>query len=304
MNLLVVAGLLGLLVVVLVGPLSIWLSEVNWVSRSPRAAVVLWQSIGISAIAAGVGAGLCVTVDRYHVGFISGVRELIVGTFGGDPLAGIGLPNALGLTLAADLFVVLIAVLGSVMFRIVSARSRHRRLLNLLALSMPAHPDAELLDDPRPVAYCLPGRRPRIVVSAGTLNMLTERELAAVVEHERGHASEHHGLVMLPLAAVSDLFRWIPYARLAPRTVAELLEMAADDFAARRHDSKSLASALVRLSASGPVPSCALALSSHIVPRRVHRLLGAKRTSRQTTALIGVMAGAVAIAPLALMLTS
>jgi Zn-dependent protease with chaperone function len=138
----------------------------------------------------------------------------------------------------------------------------------------------------------------------GTLKMLSDAELAAVVAHERGHANEHHGLVMLPLAAVSDLFRWVPYARLAPRAVAELLEMAADDFAARRHSPKSLASALIRLATSGQVPSCALAFASEIVPRRVHRLLGESRTSRRTTVLTGLLAGAIAIAPLAFMLSS
>jgi bla regulator protein blaR1 len=304
MNLFVTAMLLGLIVFLLVGPLSSWLGDASWVSRAPRAAVALWQSIGVSAIAAGIGAGLCIAVDRYHVGFFSGVRELVVGMFSGRPLAGIGLPNALGLTLAADLGVVMVFVLGSVMVRTVAARARHRRLLNLLTHSMPAHPDAELLNDPRAVAYCLPGRRPRIVVSAGTLGMLSEVELAAVVEHERGHAAEHHGLVMLPMSALSDLFKWIPYARFAPRAVGELLEMAADDFAARRHSPKSLASALVQLAISGQVPSCALGLASKIVPRRVRRLIDSNRTSRQTAVVISLAAGAVMMAPLALMLSS
>ena len=53
-------------------------------------------------------------------------------------------------------------------------------------------------------------------MSEGTLRLLGPTEIAAVIEHERGHVHERHGLVMLPMLGLKNLFRWVPYARLAP----------------------------------------------------------------------------------------
>ena len=212
MILFVTAAVLMALAVALLGPVSVRLARASWVMRAPRSAVVLWQSIGLSAIVSGIGAGLAVAVFRYHAGFAPGVRELVVGLVGGRPLQGLGLPDALGLTLAADLLIVLFFVLASVTARTIRSRARHRRLLNLLARESSQYPGTDLIEDIRPVAYCLPGRRPRIVMSDGALQLLSSRQARAVIEHERGHAHEHHGLVMLPMLGIRRLFAWVPYA--------------------------------------------------------------------------------------------
>jgi len=304
MNLYLDAGILSALVVLLVCPFSTWLARAGWVTRAPRAAVALWHSLGISATLATIGAGLCVATERFHAGFVGGVGELGEGIVGGHPLQGLGLPDALGLTLAADVGVVLVSVVGVVVLRTVLARAHHRRLLNLLATPSRSRRGTLTLDHPSPVAYCLPGLRPRIVISSGTVRLLDQAQLAAVIEHERGHAHERHGLVMLPMTSLTEPFRWIPYARLAPRAVAGLLEMAADDHAARRHAPSSLASALVALSTSSGPPRCAFAVASHGVNDRVQRLLGADRVSKTVAATAGLL-GAVAVAlPLAVLFSS
>ena len=133
MSLYLEAGILCALVVLLVCPFSTWLARASWVTRSPRAAVALWHSLGLSATLATIGAGLCVATERFHAGFVGGVGELGEGIVGGHPLRGLGLPDALGLTLAADVGVVLVSLVGVVIVRTVLARARHRRLLNLLA---------------------------------------------------------------------------------------------------------------------------------------------------------------------------
>ena len=235
MSLLVAAGLLAALSVVLLGPFSKWLSQAAWVSQAPRAAVLCWQCIGLGAISAGIGAGLSVAVARYRVGFAGGVRELVGSLFSGHPLQGLGLYDALALTLAADLGIVLVVIFSALMTRTVRSRARHRRLLDLVAHQSAAYPGTDLISDSRTVAYCVPGVRPRIVLSEGTLRLLGPTEIAAVIEHERGHVHERHGLVMLPMLGLKNLFRWIPYARLAPREIATLLEMSADDYSARRY---------------------------------------------------------------------
>ena len=53
--------------------------------------------------------------------------------------------------------------------------------------------------------------------------------LGQVIEHERGYAHEHPGLVILPMVGLRKLFVWVPYARLAPVEIAPLLRMSVDD---------------------------------------------------------------------------
>jgi Zn-dependent protease with chaperone function len=300
MNLLVTAGLLAILTAALLGPLSQWLSRAAWVSRAPRAAVMCWQSIGLSALIAGMGAGLSVAVARYRLGFAGGARELVASLSSGHPLQGLGLYDALALTLAADLGIVLVVIFGSLTVRTVRSRARHRRLLDLVAHQSAAYPGTDLISDSRTVAYCVPGVHPRIVLSEGTLRLLGPSEIAAVIEHERGHAQERHGLVMLPMLGLKNLFRWVPYARLAPREIATLLEMSADDYSTRRYDPLTLAGALVDMAASGCAPRCALSAAGSDVPQRVNRLLSNSRNSKRTAAATGLLAAAFVALPLAI----
>ena len=300
MSLLIASALLAGLSVVLLGPFSKWLSEAAWVSKAPRAAVLCWQCIGLGAIAAGIGAGLSVAVARYRLGFAGGVRELVGSLFSGHPLQGLGLYDALALTLAADLGIVLVIIFGSLMVRTVRSRARHRRLLDLVAHQSAAYPGTDLISDNRTVAYCVPGLRPRIVLSEGTLRLLGPSEISAVIEHERGHVHERHGLVMLPMLGLKNLFRWVPYARLAPQEIATLLEMSADDYSARRFDPLTLAGALVDMAASGCAPRCALSAAGSAVPRRVSRLLSSSRNSKTTALAFGVLGATALILPLAI----
>ena len=59
----------------------------------------------------------------------------------------------------------------------------------------------------RPPTAC-PALRSRIVISAGTLDLLDQAELAAVLAHERAHLRERHDLVLLPFTALLRAFRW------------------------------------------------------------------------------------------------
>jgi Zn-dependent protease with chaperone function len=298
---LVAAGLLGLSVTCL-GPGSSWLAAARWTSRAPRAAVVLWQAIGVTGAVAAIGAGLAVAVVRFGVGFRAGLGDLAAGLVDGHPLSGLGLPDALGLTLAADVAIVLATVVAITMVRTVRARARHRRVLDLVGIGSDDAAGALLLDHPRATAYCLPGIRPRIVVSAGALRLLQSSELAAVIEHERGHACEHHGLVMLPLTSLAEPLRWIPYARQAPANVALLLEMAADDYSARHHDRRDLARALVRMGTAMAAPECAFSAAGISVAARVQRLLGEDATSRAAATAAVCAASVLLLAPFAALL--
>ncbi len=296
MKLIVTAALLAGLSVTLLGPGASRLARARWLERAPHAAVFLWQCVGLGALASGIGAGCALAVSRYHAGFAGGTRRLIESLFSAHPLQGLGLYDALGLTLAADLVIVLCAVLGAVMIRTVRMRARHRKLLDLVSYTAPEFPGTEFLADQRAVAYCLPGLRPRIVLSDGTRELLGGDELWAVIHHERGHAHELHGLVMFPMLGLTNALGWIPYARFAPASMALLLEMAADDFSSRRTGRYALARALVDMSSAGWTPRCALGLTGSGVLSRVSRLTSEHPTSRRAAAAaVGLGLGALLV---------
>jgi Zn-dependent protease with chaperone function len=303
-NLVVAAGLLAFFSILLLGPLSASLARAQWIERAPRAAVLLWQCMGLSAIVSGIGAGLAVAVSRYRMGLAGGTAQLAKGIVSSHPLQGLGLYDALGLTLATDLGIVLCVVFVVAMVRTVRLRARHRRILDLVTHEAPAYPGTEFLADQRAVAYCLPGLRPRIVISDGTLALLDNEELWAVIHHERGHAHEYHGLVMLPMIGLKNILGWLPYARHASTSMARLLEMAADDFSSRRCGRGPLAAALVEMAATGWAPTCGLAAASTDIAKRVSRLLGRKPTSRALAALaVGLGVGVLLLPMSAAVLT-
>jgi Zn-dependent protease with chaperone function len=292
------AALLTLFAALCLGPMSVRLDQARWPTRAPRAAVVLWQALRVGGAVAMIAAGLAVAVARFRAGLVTGVDKLVHTVTSGHPLAGLDVPEALGLTLAADVAIVLLAVALVMMVRTARIRAHHRRLLDLVSVEWPRPHGTHLLDHPRATAYCLPGLRPRIVLSRGAVQLLESNELAAVVEHERGHAHEHHGLVMTSLSSFTQPLRWIPYARRAPVAVASLLEMPADDFAARHHDPEVLASALVRLGSDAYKPRFSFCATSTAVSERVMRLLDGQRSSKGAALGAGCLALVAVAAPL------
>jgi hypothetical protein len=124
-------------------------------------------------------------------------------------------------------------------------------LLSLLAHGDPKVPGALVVDYPAAAAYCVPGLRSRIVISAGALDLLDQAELAAVLAHERAHLRERHDLVLLPFTALARAFPWSVLVQRSYASVALLIEMLADDHAARQRPVRELVTALIRVGAAG-----------------------------------------------------
>lgn len=259
------------------------LAHAHWPRRSPAAAIVLWQGIGLGWGLAAVGTLLGIGAAGYGTGVATATLRRVAGIAARWPihpelsiLAAIQLLClAAGLALLAVLCWILLAASAAAL----RARQRQRVLLNLLAHGDPKVPGALVVDHPAAAAYCLPGLRSAIVVSAGTLALLDDHELAAVLAHERAHLRERHDLVLLPFAALLRAFRWAAVARKAQRAVALLVEMHADDRALRNRPARELATALLRVGAAGGggVPSGALAATDAAgggdVTARVIRIL-------------------------------
>ncbi|MBV9205453.1 MAG: M56 family metallopeptidase [Actinobacteria bacterium] len=264
------------------------LVQASWPRRSPAAAILLWQALGLASGLAAVGTLIGLAMPASTGGIVrsalhaatllrAGGLARMVSTFGaaGTMPAVVMLIRlaclAAGLALLASLCWVLVAVSVAA----VQARRRQRTLLTLLAHGDPKVPGALVVDYPSAAAYCLPGLRSKIVVSVGALELLGRGELAAVLAHERAHLRERHDLVLLPFTALRRAFPRSATCADAHRSVALLVEMLADDHAVRARPARELVSALVRFGTAGSslTPAGALAAAEGEVAARVTRLL-------------------------------
>src|SRR6185437_1439199 len=270
MALRVEAGVLVALAVAFAGPVPVVLARARWAPRAPRAALVLWQAVGLAGGLSLLGAGVTLAASSLSGSWLGGVGSLPAHW---SRLGPIGWAGA-ALTLAAGLWLVTVAAASTT--RVVLSRRAHRRRLDAVAecldrplavcpadpagpsrsVPMPALDDrrpsggtavmtgtrtatrcrettpcspcllagVHLLDHPAAVAYCLPGLRPRIVVSRGVLQTLDTDELAAVIAHERAHARGHHDLVVQPFVAWRQTFPFLRAADTALAAVDLLVE--------------------------------------------------------------------------------
>lgn len=120
--------------------------------------------------------------------------------------------------------------------------------------------------------------RPRIVVSAGALLILDDDELAAGLDHERGHIARRHRFVLLYAELCRALGRFLPGTNAAVLELGFQLERDADAWAlSRRNDRYALASAICK-AAVGLQGSPALAsLGGAQVRTRVDQLVDESR---------------------------
>lgn len=279
------------------------LGRARWAARAPLLAIVIYLAAGWSVVAALGLTGLTLAVHATALG--GGLSHLIgacvlrlretYGTPGGATVA------ALGLTMA-----------GAVAARTVLTAVTHLRaarqqaLLHAETARLVGRPEpllgAVLVEHSEPVAYCVAGRNPTVILSTGALEALEPAQLSAVLAHERAHLASRHHLV-LALARIGRLvLPFLPLMRDADAQVARLVEMHADDAAARTSDARSLATALVVL-ATGTSPAPALAASAIDSVQRIHRLLRpAEPLGRARRQLLRAAAASLALTPLLLAL--
>jgi Zn-dependent protease with chaperone function len=263
---------LAALAVALAEPVSRWLAAARWPHRAPRAALVLWQAVGLAAGLAATGAGVVYAVTPLGGTLPDGLSVLWRNARVLRPFDGMDVPHAVALVGAAVLAARLAGVLVAVGTATLLQRRRHRRLVDLVGTPSPRLAGTVVLDHPAAVAYCLPGLRPRIVLSAGTLALLDEDHLDGVMSHERAHLGARHDLVVLPFVAWAAALPFVPGVRRARAAVATLVEMLADDHARHRCGPQRLAAAIAALGGAG-APAGALALGGSPVLARVERLL-------------------------------
>ena len=202
-------------------------------------------------------------------------------------------------TIALSCVVAVCVRLGRALRRMRSHTFAHADAVRLVGKS--AGRDVVVIEAPEAAAYCVAGRPPAIVVTSAALAALNSAQLAAVVAHERAHLDGRHAYVV---AAVRGLAAALPRVTLfanAASAISALLEMCADDAAARRYGRQPLLAGLMALSGvTSPAPS--LAAASVAVLARAKRLTFPQNgfTRIRTRVTLGSAVTAMAAAPLSI----
>lgn len=232
---------------------------------APRLGVAAWLAVIGSVVVSWAAAGAFLlgelVRDWHQPGRIVGS---CVGALRALALGGHGVLAQIGLVVLTSAAVLALTVLAVTLARsVVRARvstHEHARMARLAGRPVTGQ-EAVAIDAAERVAYCVTGRPHTIVVTSAALDALDDRHLEAVLSHERAHlAGRHHLLLVLTRALATTL----PPVRLfstGAAEVAQLLEMCADDAAARTHGSPTVLEALLTLSTQTPIPAPALGAS-------------------------------------------
>lgn len=248
------------------------LTRVTGGGHSPKLAVTVW----LTAIAVAISAWIAGT---------AGIVREVLGSHAVDPMRycteailalhdlGWGGDTALG----AAGFAALVASLAAAR-RMVSAlrrlwrRSRDHAHEARLVGAPTRQPGVVMVHTDRAAAYCVAGKPDAIVVTSRAVQRLTEPELAAVLAHERAHLKGRHPQLMMLLRALAASLPALPLFPAAVAGVGRLVEMNADDVAAREHGRDALLTGLVTLAGPTPADGAALAAAGTAVLARAERL--------------------------------
>ncbi|MFI6498998.1 M56 family metallopeptidase [Nonomuraea typhae] len=280
----IVPAALALYAVVAAVVLPRVLGRASWTSRAPRLAIGMWQAAGFSAVAAALLAAISLAVPTDLIGhglarFFQACTEL--------PDLSLNGVRA-GLVIAA----LIAARLGwSVADVVVRTRRERRRHAEMLALLGRRDGDlgAVVIEYGERAAYCLPGRHAQTVITTGALESLSPEQVAAVLAHEHAHLRGRHHLVLSGAEILVRAFPRVPLFERSRAELARLVELLADDVAARRHQRIHIATALVSL-ATGRVPAFALGAGGETALARVRRMLHPEAPLERRERLSGLLA--------------
>jgi hypothetical protein len=191
----------------------------------------------------------------------------------------------------------LVASVLSVALGVARAAHAVRRLVTRDALGT-GPDDSVIVGGPEVMVAAAGLTRPRVIVTAGALTELDDEELAAGLEHERGHIARQHRFVFMFAELSRAVGRFVPGTRHALNELTFHLERDADQWALdRRHDPYALASAICKAATPQLASSSALAtLGGAGVAERLGQLLdGSARSSRALTSTVLRVTAAAAV---------
>jgi Zn-dependent protease with chaperone function len=247
------------------GPL---LSLSVWSHRLPKVAAVVWLGVLSGAIAAAVGMVAVVSTGQHGLGHRT--AEWLANCWHHHDAAGDMRWYVLNAVLLGGTLTAM-CVAARRYRRTLAQRRQHEEALQFVVRDSGHLDDVCVLDHPIPVVYCVPSRTRPIVVSSGALDQLEDKELQAVLSHERAHLRNRHHVLLIVVDALAAALAWLPTFRVARRHLPLLLEMTADEIAARRWGRETVAMALRKLAIS-PSPAGGLAAGGSTTSQLGQRL--------------------------------
>lgn len=279
-----------------------WLLNARWPQLAPRLAIAAWQTLAASVLLSLGAAGLALAISLPHVrADLARLLNLCAENLGHGYAAPGGIAVAtLGLAL------VLALIVRTTWYAVHVGRSERREqaarvaVLDLVGRT-DIFPGAVVIEHDAPYAFCIGGRRHRVVVTTALLTTLSPRQLDAVLAHEAAHLRQRHHLALVICRSLfGTLAPLLPAFRRALPQVRLYAELSADDRARRDVGDRPLREALATL-ACLPAPAGALAATAHDVEARLLRLTGRhRRLSRTGSAVTGIAIGAALLVPLGL----
>jgi Zn-dependent protease with chaperone function len=239
---------------------------------SPRLGVAAWLSAIVGALLAWAAAGVILVAAFLD----SSALVLCLELFGLGETVATPRPLSIALLIFAGLLasVVVTVKVTRAVLRLRLRSREHAAAARIVGV--PTHrPDVFVVTADRPAAYCVVGRPHAIVVTSAAVETLDESQLAAVVAHEDAHLSGRHHHLLMVLRALASALPLLPLFTRGAAEVADLLEMCADDSAARRHGTRPLVAGMIML--AGRMPAAGLAVAANAVIARAARLMDPAR---------------------------
>lgn len=271
----------------LYGAVLTWLSpplltRMTRTGISPHMGIAAWLTALGAALLAWIGAVAFLAAAAVNGLKDSSAVTLCVELFGLSEHT--PLPGRLGsvalIVIAACVSAVVIGRVGRSVLGLRARSHQHAREARIIGRPTDK-PGVLVVDAHRPAAYCVAGRPHAIVITTGAMDSLDPVQLAAVLAHENAHIAGHHHQLLMILRGLATSLPRLPLFRACADTVAELLEMCADDTAARRIGSRPLLAGLLALAGHQLSPAEGLAAAGTAVFARAVRLAAPARPGMQ-----------------------
>lgn len=248
--------------VLLTWPVPRLLPRLTGLERVPGPTLLLWQAISLSAVFASVCLAPLAILQIVRQG------RTIPAPAENVPLLLVGL-------VISGLIVARLLLQGHRIGRdLRAARRKHAELVDLLGDPPEGAPydSVTVLAHPTPTAYCIPGKRRRVVLTDSTIHALPSEGLAGVLAHERAHLRLRHDLVLEFFTVLHTAVPRVIRSDGGIQEVRLLIELLADRAACRSVGPVAVARALVQLSGAAH-PEATLGVSGAPAVRRMELLV-------------------------------
>jgi Zn-dependent protease with chaperone function len=273
------------------------LARAGWTDRAPRLAIAAWLALNSSAVGSVILGGLALVVPTERVsyqlaGLLAACEHAIRARYahpGGAALAGAGV--ALTFAVPARVCWCLARMLATAW----RDGQRHCRQLRAVGRA-DQRLGAVVVDYNELAAYSLPGARQPVVLTTAAIEALDDAQLTAVLAHERAHQRGRHHLLVLVAGSLASAFPRVLAFRHGHEQVTHLVELLADDAAAKTSPRLTVAEALLALSAPAMTVPFALGAGGSATGTRIRRLLRASAPLSRPRAMAGTVALAAVMA--------